>query len=958
MTSSVWGLLGFIGILVSGTLGTFPQFGSHDRQIHSIRPLSASPQVPPRVNQRFGDIKSIEQTSDEEPSSESFQEVQLGDYGVRGFQQPQQGARPGASSYQNQGRRRTEDGAGGTNSRFYRYQPPHHQTLSQLQHTAAPFASWQPARDSSGSPTSIRTAAATRSNCRNRPIDLVFIIDSSRSVRPAEFEKAKEFLQDMVDSLEIGPDATRVALVNYASTVQIEFLLKTYFDKSGLKQALARVEPLASGTMTGLAIKTAMEKAFTAEAGSRAGSMNIAKVAIIVTDGRPQDKVEDVSAAARSSGIEIYAVGVDRADLMSLRLMASHPYDDHVFYVETYGVIEKLTSKFRETLCGKDDENASADIPLDGGIDVYGLGLDGRKNGLDPCAQGHNCQHICVNNGNSYNCKCRAGYVLNTDKKTCSRSDTCSQRHDCQHICISNGDSYTCKCRVGYVLNADQKTCSRSTSCSHGHDCQHICENNVDSYICKCRVGYKLNADQKTCSRLETCDQGHNCQHICITKGDSYLCMCREGYVLNPDQETCSRLDSCSQGHDCQHICVSNDNSYICKCQVGYVLNADQKTCSRSDACAHGHDCQHICVSNNDSYICTCQEGYVLNADQKTCSRLDSCSQGHDCQHICVNTDHSYICKCRMGYVLNADQKTCQLKNLDISGLDSCSQGHDCQHICVSNDNSYICKCQVGYVLNADQKTCSRSDACTQGHDCQHICVKDGDSHLCICHEGYVLNADQKTCSRSDPCAHGHDCQHICINSDDSYICKCRVGYILNPDNKTCSRLDACAQGHDCQQICVNSDDSYLCKCPMGYVLNADRKTCSRLEACAQGHDCQHICVNNGNSYICKCRVGYVLNMDQKTCSRSDACAQGHDCQHICINNGDTYNCKCRVGYVLNADQKTCSQEMRSEITQDACMCEAQIVFQKKVQSTIQELSRKLDELSDKVNLIEDQQQY
>uniref|UniRef100_A0A8C2Z4H6 Matrilin 3b n=1 Tax=Cyclopterus lumpus TaxID=8103 RepID=A0A8C2Z4H6_CYCLU len=229
------------------------------------------------------------------------------------------------------------------------------------------------------------------SNCRNRRIDLVFIIDSSRSVRPAEFEKAKEFLQDMVDSLEIGSDATRVGLVNYASTVHIEFLLKTYFTKSALKQALARVEPLASGTMTGMAIKTAMEKAFTAEAGARASSVNIAKVAIIVTDGRPQDKVEDVSAAARASGIEIYAVGVDRADMMSLRLMASPPHDDHVFYVETYGVIEKLTSKFRETLCG-----------------------------LDACAQGHNCHHICVNNDYSYDCKCRNGYILNPDKKTCS----------------------------------------------------------------------------------------------------------------------------------------------------------------------------------------------------------------------------------------------------------------------------------------------------------------------------------------------------------------------------------------------------------------------------------------------------------------------------------------------------------------------------------------------------------
>jgi len=34
-------------------------------------------------------------------------------------------------------------------------------------------------------------------------------------------------------------------------------------------------------------------------------------------------------------------------------------------------------------------------------------------------------------------------------------------------------------------------------------------------------------------------------------------------------------------------------------------------------------------------------------------------------------------------------------------------------------------------------------------------------------------------------------------------------------------------------------------------------------------------------------------------------------------------------------------EEMRSEITEDACMCEAQIVFQKKVHSAIQELSRK-----------------
>ncbi|XP_016517753.1 matrilin-3-like isoform X2 [Poecilia formosa] len=523
----------------------------------------------------------------------------------------------------------------------------------------------------------LRYDAATRTNCKNRPIDLVFIIDSSRSVRPVEFKKAKEFLQDMVDSLVIGRDATRVGLVNYASTVKIEFLLNTFFDKSSVKQALGQVEPLASGTMTGMAIRTAMEKAFTKEAGARSASMNIAKVAIIVTDGRPQDKVEEVSATARASGIEMYAVGVDRADMASLKLMASQPHDDHVFYVETYGVIEKLTSKFRETLCG-----------------------------LDPCDQGHNCQHICVNSG----------------------------------------------------------------------------------------------------------------------------------------------------------------DSYICKCHPGYILNPDKKTCSRADACTQGHDCQHICVNSRDSYVCQCRTGYVLNTDKKTCARSDPCALGHDCHHICENSDASYVCKCRAGY---------------------------------------------------------------------------------------VLNTDQKTCSRSDPCSQGHDCQHICVNSDASYMCKCEVGYVLNPDKKTCSRSGTCAGEHGCQHICVKADDSFVCKCKTGYVLNPDGKTCIRSDACSQGHDCQHICVNSGSSYVCKCRLGYSLNMDRKTCSRLDACIQGHDCQHICINNGVSYNCKCRVGYILNSDQKTCSQEMRSEISEDACMCEAQIVFQKKVQSAIQELTRKISELSDKVNDIE-----
>ncbi|XP_017267237.1 matrilin-3a isoform X2 [Kryptolebias marmoratus] len=264
--------------------------------------------------------------------------------------------------------------------------------LTTVATTVPPAPGTLPVSTQSGFITTISPGETdTDSQCRSRPLDLVFIIDSSRSVRPAEFKKVRIFLAEMIDTLDVGSDATRVAVVNYASTVKTEFLLKNHFNKPDLKRAIARIEPLATGTMTGLAIKTAMNEAFTEQSGARPRSRNISKVGIIVTDGRPQDQVEEVSAAARASGIEIYAVGVDRADMRSLQLMASLPLEDHVFYVETYGVIEKLTSKFRETLCG-----------------------------LDPCSMGHDCEHICVNSNASFYCKCRSGYFLNADKRTCS----------------------------------------------------------------------------------------------------------------------------------------------------------------------------------------------------------------------------------------------------------------------------------------------------------------------------------------------------------------------------------------------------------------------------------------------------------------------------------------------------------------------------------------------------------
>lgn len=179
------------------------------------------------------------------------------------------------------------------------------------------------------------------------------MIDSSRSVRPFEFETMRQFLVGLLRSLDVGLNATRVGVIQYSSQVQSVFPLGTFSNREDMERAIRAVVPLAQGTMTGLAIQYAMNVAFSEAEGARPSEERVPRVLVIVTDGRPQDRVAEVAAQARARGIEIYAVGVQRADVGSLRAMASPPLDQHVFLVESFDLIQEFGLQFQGRLCGE-----------------------------------------------------------------------------------------------------------------------------------------------------------------------------------------------------------------------------------------------------------------------------------------------------------------------------------------------------------------------------------------------------------------------------------------------------------------------------------------------------------------------------------------------------------------------------------------------------------------------------
>ncbi|XP_014876757.1 matrilin-4 isoform X10 [Poecilia latipinna] len=527
--------------------------------------------------------------------------------------------------------------------------------------------------------TSARPKSGPNQKCKSGPVDLVFLIDSSRSVRPHEFETMRKFLIDILNTLDIGLDTTRVGVVQYSSQVRSEFSLKTHSKLENMVKAINEIVPLAQGTMTGLAIRYLMNEAFSPGQGDRP---KVPNVAVIVTDGRPQDRVAEVAAEARERGIEIYAVGVARADMTSLRAMASPPFEDHVFLVERFDLIYQFGLQFQDKLCG-----------------------------IDLCLESdHGCEHLCESSPGSFTCQCLPGYRLNADGKTCSAIDLCAERkHDCQQICISSPGSFTCDCNQGYHLNDDKKTCSPIDLCAEGkHDCQQVCVYmGPGVFTCDCNEGYRLNVDEKTCAPIDLCAEGkHDCEQVCVYSGPGiFTCDCNEGYRLNVDEKACSPIDLCAEEkHDCQQVCVySGPGVFTCDCNKGYRLNGDKKTCTPIDLCAEGkHDCDHVCVNMGPGiFTCDCKKGYRLNEDEKSCSAIDLCAEGkHDCEQICISTPGVFTCDCNKGFKLNRDKRTC-------TNMDMCNTvKHGCDYQCVNTPGSYHCICPEGQLLQDDGKTC------------------------------------------------------------------------------------------------------------------------------------------------------------------------------------------------------------------------------------------------------------
>ncbi|XP_061649599.1 collagen, type XXVIII, alpha 2a isoform X3 [Phyllopteryx taeniolatus] len=198
--------------------------------------------------------------------------------------------------------------------------------------------------------------------CKERPMELVFVIDSSESVGPDNFEIIKDFVTRLVDRTTVGRNATRIGLVLYSLDVHLEFNLVRYTNKQDVKQAIRKMPYMGEGTYTGTAIRKATQEAFYS---ARPG---VRKVAIVITDGQT-DKREPVKLdiavrEAHAANIEMYALGIVNSSdltqaefLRELNLIASDPDSEHMYLIDDFNTLPALESKVISQFC--EDENGA-----------------------------------------------------------------------------------------------------------------------------------------------------------------------------------------------------------------------------------------------------------------------------------------------------------------------------------------------------------------------------------------------------------------------------------------------------------------------------------------------------------------------------------------------------------------------------------------------------------------------
>uniref|UniRef100_A0A9J7WXF8 Collagen alpha-3(VI) chain n=1 Tax=Cyprinus carpio carpio TaxID=630221 RepID=A0A9J7WXF8_CYPCA len=172
--------------------------------------------------------------------------------------------------------------------------------------------------------------------------DIVFILDGSDDTRDA-FKQMCQFVQRVVDKLNIGPNRDRVSVVQYSREPQVHFYLNTHATKQDILNSIESVKHQGGSPLnTGRALDYTKKNIFIASSGSRILE-GAPQVLVLVTGGRSQDDVRSPASALKKDQIVTFSIGNQNADVIQLQEISYTP--GHTLTVPQFDDLQTIEQK-------------------------------------------------------------------------------------------------------------------------------------------------------------------------------------------------------------------------------------------------------------------------------------------------------------------------------------------------------------------------------------------------------------------------------------------------------------------------------------------------------------------------------------------------------------------------------------------------------------------------------------
>ncbi|XP_029785107.1 integrin alpha-E isoform X4 [Suricata suricatta] len=185
--------------------------------------------------------------------------------------------------------------------------------------------------------------------------EIAIILDGSGSIDPPDFQRAKDFISNMMRNFYDKCFQCSFALVQYGEVIQTEFDLWDSQDAAASLAKVQNITQVGNVTKTASAIQHVLDNIFTPSQGSR---KKASKVIVVLTDGDifgDPLNLTTVISSPKMQGVERFAIGVGNAFKNSktrkeLELIASDPDDRHAFTVTNYTALDGLLSKLQQNI--------------------------------------------------------------------------------------------------------------------------------------------------------------------------------------------------------------------------------------------------------------------------------------------------------------------------------------------------------------------------------------------------------------------------------------------------------------------------------------------------------------------------------------------------------------------------------------------------------------------------------